>query len=344
MTLTYYSNNIIHGLSSDVKPTTAQDKSVFFETDTGKFYDYSLSTTTWNLRPYGLSNILTTDGDMIVRKDGVSTRIGIGTSGDKLEVSGTDIYWTSQIPVPVKGVFGGGYNPSDSVVNIMDYITIDTTGNATDFGDLSVARKNLAGVSIATRGVFGGGGGYSNVMDYITIGTTGNATDFGDLSSPTGYLAGVSSGTRGVFGSGSTGSLTNAMDYITIATTGNATDFGDLTVARSYLAGVSSTTRGVFGGGYYSGGDSVNIMDYITIATTGNATDFGDLTLIRQKLAGVSSDTRGVFGGGYDSLNNPNSDQQGVNVMDYITIATTGNATDFGDLTVARYQLAGLSG
>ena len=77
MTLTYYSNNIIHGLSSDVKPTTAQDKSVFFETDTGKFYDYSLSTTTWNLRPYGLSNILTTDGDMIVRKDGVSTRIGI---------------------------------------------------------------------------------------------------------------------------------------------------------------------------------------------------------------------------------------------------------------------------
>ena len=28
----------------------------------------------------------------------------------------------------------------------MDYITIDTTGNATDFGDLTVARNVLAGV------------------------------------------------------------------------------------------------------------------------------------------------------------------------------------------------------
>jgi hypothetical protein len=39
----------------------------------------------------------------------------------------------------------------------MDYITIATTGNAVDFGDLTVARHNLAGVSNATRGVFGGG-------------------------------------------------------------------------------------------------------------------------------------------------------------------------------------------
>lgn len=42
---------------------------------------------------------------------------------------------------------------------------------------------------------------------------------------------------------------------------------------------------------------------------------------------------RGIFGGGID-LNN---------VIDYITISTTGNATDFGDLTVARYQLAATS-
>lgn len=43
---------------------------------------------------------------------------------------------------------------------------------------------------------------------------------------------------------------------------------------------------------------------------------------------------RGLFagGGGLD------------NTIDYITIDTTGNATDFGDLTVARYQLAGCSG
>ena len=44
--------------------------------------------------------------------------------------------------------------------------------------------------------------------------------------------------------------------------------------------------------------------------------------------------TRGVFGGGYSG---------GVsNVIDYITIATPGNAIDFGDLTVARYGPAGI--
>lgn len=54
-----------------------------------------------------------------------------------------------------RGVFGGGYTGSMS--NVMDYITIDTTGNATDFGDLTVARWGCAGVSSNTRGVFGGG-------------------------------------------------------------------------------------------------------------------------------------------------------------------------------------------
>ena len=32
------------------------------------------------------------------------------------------------------------------------------------------------------------------------------------------------------------------------------------------------------------------------------------------------------------------------NVIDYVTIATTGNSIDFGDLTLARAGLAGLSG
>jgi hypothetical protein len=39
----------------------------------------------------------------------------------------------------------------------MDYITIATTGNAVDFGDLTVARYFVGGVSNPTRGVFGGG-------------------------------------------------------------------------------------------------------------------------------------------------------------------------------------------
>ena len=46
----------------------------------------------------------------------------------------------------IRGVFGGGFNTSNVAQNQMQYITIDTLGNATDFGDLTVARNNPAGV------------------------------------------------------------------------------------------------------------------------------------------------------------------------------------------------------
>ena len=87
------------------------------------------------------------------------------------------------------GVFGGG--PSSVV---MDYITITTAGNASSFGNLTVARYALAGVSNGIRGVFGGGyiSAVSAVMDYITIATTGNATNFGNLTVARYLLAGVS--------------------------------------------------------------------------------------------------------------------------------------------------------
>ena len=44
---------------------------------------------------------------------------------------------------------------------------------------------------------------------------------------------------------------------------------------------------------------------------------------------------RGIFAG---SVHTP------YVTIDYITIATTGNATDFGDLTVARYKVGACSG
>ena len=232
-----------------------------------------------------------------------------------------------------RGVFGGGH-----ALNVIDYITIATLGNATDFGDLTAVKNNLAGVSNGTRGVFGGGeitGVESNIMDYITIATTGNAIDFGDLTVTRRGIAGVNSSVRGVFGGGYDGSgYSNVMDYITIATTGNATDFGNLTSANNGVTGLNSDTRGVFGGGDQSA-TVTNVIQYITIASTGNATDFGDLTVAREATGGVASDTRGVFGGGSTGSNS--------NVMDYITISTTGNATDFGDLSVTRRWTTGVS-
>jgi hypothetical protein len=149
--------------------------------------------------------------------------------------------------------------------------------------------------------------------------------------------------TRGVFGGGGLffqATVYDVMDYITISTAGNATSFGLLTTARSELAGVSNGPRGVFGGGQ-SNGTLLSVMDYITISTAGNATNFGNLTLARRAPTGVSSNARGVFGGGNPS---GGTGTTYTAVMDYITIATTGNATNFGNLTLARQFLAGSSG
>ena len=172
----------------------------------------------------------------------------------------------SSVVLNARGVFGGGA-PGPS--NVLDYITIASVGNATDFGDLTVARAYPSACSSSTRGVFGGGLTITNTVDYITIATTGNATDFGDLTQARAFLASCSSITRGVFGGGFTPTAVNTIDYITIASVGNATDFGDLTIVRGGLAACSSSIRGVFGGGYTP--TLTNTIDYITIASTGDA-------------------------------------------------------------------------
>ena len=64
----------------------------------------------------------------------------------------------------------GGYNPSHT--DDIDLVTIATAGNATDFGNLTLARAFCGGVSSSTRGVWGGGGvpsAKSNVIDFVTI-------------------------------------------------------------------------------------------------------------------------------------------------------------------------------
>jgi hypothetical protein len=242
-----------------------------------------------------------------------------------------------------RGVFGGGYINSPSLIyDIVDYITIASNGtDASDFGGLTQTRGQLAACSSSTRGVFGGGVGGANTIDYITIATTGNATDFGDLFQARTGVSACSSSTRGVFGGGFVAPIfTNTIDYITIATTGNATDFGDLTQARNALSACSSSTRGVFGGGNLGAPATSNVIDYVTIASTGNATDFGDLTQSKFLFSACSNSTRGVFGGGITVSASPFPP---VNTIEYITITSTGNASDFGDLTGTRFHNAACS-
>ena len=240
-----------------------------------------------------------------------------------------------------RGVFGGGRDgaPTFVIQNTIDYITISTTGNAQDFGDLTAGRRLLGSCSSNTRGVFAGGinpsSVYENTIDFITIASTGNASDFGDLTQARLGASGCSSSTRGLFGGGYLpGTITvNTIDYITIASTGNAVDFGDRTLTIRYSGACSSSIRGVWGGG--NSPSNVNIIEFVTISTIGNAFDFGDLTVARGLGSSCASPTRGVFAGGLSPT--------ALNTIDYITIATTGNAINFGELTQSRGNLAATS-
>ena len=78
-------------------------------------------------------------------------------------------------------VFTGGYESSSS--NKLEYVTTDTTGNVTDFGDLSEGSRRLASTSNATRGIIAGGDGTNlrSKIEFITIASAGNAASFGNL-------------------------------------------------------------------------------------------------------------------------------------------------------------------
>jgi hypothetical protein len=86
----------------------------------------------------------------------------------------------------------------------MEYITISSTGNSIQFGDLTLARESAANaVSNSVRGVFGSGYStplYTNIIDYVTIASTGNAQDFGDMSNTKTYYGACSDSHGGLGG------------------------------------------------------------------------------------------------------------------------------------------------
>ena len=72
-----------------------------------------------------------------------------------------------------------------------------STGNATDFGDRTIADVYNGAASSPTRAIFSGD--YQVVtMDFVEIMTTGNAQDFGDLTQGRLQNAGTSNGHGGL--------------------------------------------------------------------------------------------------------------------------------------------------
>ena len=197
-------------------------------------------------------------------------------------------------------------------------------------------------MSLIHHGTLVGGTGQTGVS-YIDIATTGSLAMFGDVSGPSSYVisGGAASTTRGVLAGIHTasGSLGDDLEFFTFSTKGKSTDFGDATQILYGSMG-SNDTRGVMQVGYNGSTYTINTIEYITIASAGDTTDFGDLTEGGSRSAPAGSTTRLLFMG-RDAYGT--GTQHGSTTVDYVTIASTGNATDFGDLSTAVHYAAGVS-
>ena len=240
--------------------------------------------------------------------------------------------------------------PDSAPNNMMYYCTVHGIGMG---NKITVIRDPATIIAWGgDRGVFGSGsntinGVMNNVQDYIDISTTGNAVDFGDMLEPKMDYAAASSQTRGLFVAGETGvpgqtpiSNSNSIEYITFATLNSSTNFGDYYPPsgggtwESNHTGTSNGTIGVFFGGYDGTNGAPDYgarrnIRYITIDTLSNGVDFGLMTSYRRNAAAVADATRAVVVGGETQTG---GQAYATDTMEYVTIATPGNASNFGNL------------
>ena len=238
-----------------------------------------------------------------------------------------------------RGLFGGGARTPGGgppYSNVVDFVNIASTGDATNFGDVPSEKTQMMTTASRTRGVFFGG--YTTTADIraIEISSQGDGFDFGDLSSGRWGADAVSDGIKGIcmggtLGPGTEGAGENFIEFVVISTTGNSQDFGDLTYecGGGACGGINSRTRGIIMNGHSDGDNAhVNTINYITMSTLGNAGDFGDSANILKYSSGCSNAVRGIRGNGSSPSN--------TNIIEFITIASTGGTQDFGDSTVTE--------
>ena len=269
--------------------------------------------------------------------------ITISTAGNAIDfgdsTQSTEANNTSCVSSKTRGIYAGGYqHPSLGHHDQIGFITFSSTGNSTDFGNLTQSRRAIAGVSNATRGVFCGGLSPTprDTVDYVTIATTANAVDFGNLTQARQSGSAMSSPVRGVIYGGYFHPSYVVNEFITIASTGNAVEFGDALRKggnRYNPSGVSNSIRGLIAGGILEPSQTKFIESY-QLASFGKGERFGDLSTNTRSKNGTASPTRGVFAGGRSPAD------PGTTGIEYVSMQTEGDAVDFGDLTQARYEHA----
>jgi hypothetical protein len=237
------------------------------------------------------------------------------------------------------GYRSGGFISSSNSTNVIDNYPFASDTNASDVGDLTVARNDCAGSSSSSHGYVAtgqldtNGPTQYNTIDKFPFAVDANATDVGDATETRRASSGHSMETHGYASGGqiNTPTLQNntTIDKYPFSADANATDVGDLSQGRDRTGGQSSTTHG-----YTSGGGTsppfipVNTIDKFPFSSDANATDVGDLPSGQEGGGGTSSTASGYIAGGWG----PGT----MNNIQKFSFSSDGNGSDVGDLTVAR--------
>ena len=145
-----------------------------------------------------------------------------------------------------RGVRFGGGSPAPFNTNIIDYITIQATGNSQDFGDMTSASTYTTAGANSVRGLSAGDAANNDAaIDAVTIATTGNAVDFGDMATNIHARQACSSPLKMAIMGGGAPAYTSNCEHVTISTFGNGVNFGNLSAANGYSQNFSNSHGGL---------------------------------------------------------------------------------------------------
>jgi len=332
-----------------------QDGAVGFGTDTDGLGNLKVKgvTKTTDIKVSGASTLTRYSGfaaDNINQLENITLTSEVGTIGDIVVGVGTSVIISSGSTVTVGTVesvsIGTHFSPPKGGIEergdnfIEGMMRFNTDLNTMEFYNGNEWRQftYISDIqnSPGSRGRAIRGGGYTpgNTaypdVDLITIPTLGNAVNFGSLHTDRTSHGACSSSTRGIFLGGNPDN--DSTEYYTLASAGNGIDFGNLTsTGRRYTSSFSSSTRGFSAGGKDDPAVT-NEIDYCEISTLSSWLDFGDLTVAALYWSGLSSPTRGLT---------LVADDPASQVINMVTIASKGNAIDFGNQSkTGGYQSA----
>lgn len=242
------------------------------------------------------------------------------------------------------GYVTGGFAPP-VVLNTIEKFRFATTSNATDVGDLTIGHYFASGHNSSTQGysVYSPGPATTTAIQKFPFATDTNASAVGASNGHREGQAAHSSDFYGYMSGGFqlpvVGQRISKFSFISDAA---AITAGSLTGPFiNKAAGISSTTHGYGAGAEGSSPGSAPFTIYNSIykfpfsVDSTTSTDVGDLTEAKSTPGGHSSTTHGYVSGGFTTPPPVN-----VNTIERFPFSTDTNASDVGDLTQERREVA----